>query len=246
MLAIGELSQQPSPSGREQRQQVHPDTDETGNATGNHELGPQSGPIKVQIVPTPQQEADAARKERQEEEGATSEWRLVHWTIWLVGATITLVFVVAIQAALFIIQLRMLRHEPVISHRGWVFTQPWPPEIQFRATGEIIIKSMEIRLYGESPAVINFLYVDFAHEEPRGRAFYPNEPIPQTYGLAEGNRWFYRKEFRTTVERPYVFGYVEYTDQFKRARKSRFCYRLDRQSKPPIVPAGSPDWSSFD
>jgi hypothetical protein len=142
-------------------------------------------------------------------------------------------------------QAKIARDSLIASNRAWVFAQPWPRAMEFNANGDITIYEMELRLYGNSPATVMELYVDFTDEEPSGEeATYPKEPIRHTYGLAPGNQWFHRETFTTTNARPYIFGFVRYIDQFGCRRESRYCYRLV-QGGGNIRTAGSAAWSRF-
>jgi len=142
-------------------------------------------------------------------------------------------------------QLSHLRDSVVISNRAWVFTQPWPRSVEFCDNGNITISKMEVRLYGESPARITELYVDFIEEPGRKPTFRRKECIVrQTYILAPGNQWFHRQNFTTNEAKPYVFGYVRYVDQFKKKRESRYCYRLVKEAVK-IRTAGGAAWSRF-
>jgi len=137
----------------------------------------------------------------------------------------------------------------IASNRAWVFTQPWPHAIEFLSGGEIAVKKMELRVYGNSPATVYELYVDFSDKEPSGDdATYPRDPIRQVYNLAPSNQWWHRETFKTTDARPYIFGYVRYIDAFGEQRESRYCYRLIRLTDDirfPFRTAGSAAWSRF-
>jgi hypothetical protein len=104
---------------------------------------------------------------------------------------------------------------------------------------------MEIKHYGNSPAMVTELYVGFTDEPREAEPIYPSASIRQTYNLAMGNRWGHKQKFATTNAEPYIYGFVRYTDAFGEKRESRYCYRLTRDEREGFRTAGGAAWSRF-
>jgi len=139
-----------------------------------------------------------------------------------------------------------------IANRPWVFTQPWPVTADATPNGDILFE-MELFCYGNAPAVVTKLCVECSASPPSGDSpHYTVEPVPKNIGLAPGNRWLEKDSsgafFKTTTERPYVFGFVRYMDQFG-THTSGYSVRLSTHAEKPrvtLVTAGTPAWSRFD
>jgi hypothetical protein len=263
LFAVDALSQWPVTNRGEQHQAHDASSADT-----------QAAPFKVQIVPTAEQEAEAAR---QHAETASNEWLLVVWTALLAVFTLGLVGVVAVQARLFVVQLRLMRadikhteaavkaaeaqaktaHAALLaSNRPWVFTQPWPATAEVLMNEEIHFE-MEFHCYGNAPATVIELCVECSDKEPVGDApHYTTAAVTKNIGLAPDNRWWEKDvggvPFKTTWQRPYVFGFIRYQDQFG-VHTSGYCTRLlPRARKTPnepliaIATAGTSAWSRFD
>jgi len=141
------------------------------------------------------------------------------------------------------------------SVRPWVFTQPWQHTARANQDG-VILFQMEIASYGNAPATVTELYIDFLETEPAGEpAYSAGRAIPMNVGMAPNNRWLHPHGADERLACPrghsYVFGYIRYRDQRGDLHFSGFCARLvhtSRAGEPPIAisTAGTSAWSRFD
>jgi hypothetical protein len=157
--------------------------------------------------------------------------RLADYTEMLAWFTGVLAVVALIQIFFLIRADIATRTALVASNRPWVFTQPWPATAQVLMNEEIHFE-MEFHCYGNAPATVIELCV-----EPDNRWW--EKDVDGTF-------------FKTTWQRPYVFGFIRYQDQFG-IHTSGYCTRLlpyDRKDPKDrwvaIATAGTPAWSRFD
>jgi hypothetical protein len=108
--------------------------------------------------------------------------------------------------------------------------------------------------FGKTPAIIKAVHAEVADVLPES-AIYTKEPKwPQDYVLGAGQRepapdepdetglYFWSKS--PNVQ--YFFGYVKYTDIFKKLRTSRFCVQLHPQLNAFVALHERPDLTDFD
>jgi hypothetical protein len=153
-------------------------------------------------------------------------------------------------------QAKTARDALIASNRPWVFTQPWPGTAKVFMNEEVHFE-MEFHCYGNAPATVVELCVECSDKEPAGDIpRYTATAVPRNIGLAPGNRWWEKDIdgalFKTTWQRPYVFGFIRYRDQFG-VHTSGFCTRLlpyerkgDRDPWVTLATAGTPAWTRFD
>jgi len=135
--------------------------------------------------------------------------------------------------------------------RPWVFTHPWPAES--KRIGEEIHFPMYLRCYGGGPATVVSIGVHCADAAPTKDT--PLEIVTDireiNIGLAPDNNALYPERdldlYRTTTDRPYVFGFIRYKDRFS-TYTSRFTVKLGAKGTDGVamLTAGDPAWSRFD
>jgi len=140
--------------------------------------------------------------------------------------------------------------------RPWVFAHPWPAKA--RKVGGEIHFPLYLRCYGGEPATVTGIGVHCADAAPTKDT--PLETVTDlrgvNIGLAPDNHCFYPENpdvpgavpYKTPTERPFVFGYIRYRDQFETTYTSRFTVKLATTAGGTFTmeTVGDPTWSRFD
>lgn len=154
--------------------------------------------------------------------------------------------------------LRIAHEDMVVSARSWVYAQPWPGTAVRDTDGNFLVV-MEIAFYGRAPALVTGLHVETASAVPDGDPAYSlDRCINMSLALAPGNKpWKQRMPsgapFKTSPDKPFIWGYVQYQNQFGSFR-SRYCAELVYLGKHEVTggdiftirTAGGPAWSWLD
>jgi hypothetical protein len=163
------------------------------------------------------------------------------------------VFVAAVQAVLFVRQLKLMR-ETIdtanrtlqLSARTWVFAGPIPQTIR-EVDGELRFTMRAIN-YGKTPAIVTDLVVGCLRNPPIGAVNYDGlTPFQTSFPLGPDRDHFnFDDEIRTPTDFAIVYGFVGYEVAEVR-HTSRFCYRIASRAQGwTLVNVGGPDWHRFD
>jgi hypothetical protein len=190
---------------------------------------------------------------------------LGHWITHDAAGFFWLVIVGGIQLALFWIQLGYINeslttaniaanaatdaakaakksadHIPVVE-RAYVFATPMP----VIENNKTVIR-LRIENFGQTPGFCSEAYGGTSDTEPTGNPVYPPRPHFIEAVIQTGKVEIFPVRWESPITTPhYFFGYIKYTDIFKRGHISRVCKRiLPAEGK--IDMAGPPVWSEWD
>ena len=158
-----------------------------------------------------------------------------------------LVGVGLIQAVVLAWQIKYLGLAVKRSHtteRAYIF----PFTSKWTASGNFASFNFAFKNSGKTPGIVTEYYYDFrADDPPKNEA--PNYPktntLVKTDAVCSSDLLFQVGDnAMTSVNLPVFFGYVLYTDMFKRKHSTRFCTRMTQAGEWKVVGAAS--WNEYD
>ncbi|PKP79020.1 MAG: hypothetical protein CVT81_00735 [Alphaproteobacteria bacterium HGW-Alphaproteobacteria-3] len=114
-----------------------------------------------------------------------------------------------------------------------------------------VIPEIEVKVFnhGQTPGILKKLHYEWSYDEPSGVVpTYRNEDTQIKDNVVAGGE---DHQFGTTnvhPNRPYLFGFIEYEDVFRKTRTTRFCMKMTIVSADKITsePAGTPAHNHWD